>query len=44
MSHDIHDDHGPIENVCMTGGAAIGGFILGLVITAIIFWWAFVHH
>ena len=44
MSHDIHQDHGPIQNVCLTGGVIASAFIAGLVITGIIFWWAFLHH
>ena len=44
MSHDIHQDHGHIENVCLTGNVIIGAFITGLVLTGIIFWWALVHH
>ena len=43
MSHDIHQDH-HIENVCLTGNVIIGAFITGLVLTGIIFWWAFFHH
>lgn len=46
MSHDIHHDaqHAPIQNVCLTGNVVIAAFITGLVITGIIFWWAFLHH
>ena len=44
MSHDIDHDHGHIENVCLTGNVIIGAFVTGLVLTGIIFWWAFFHH
>jgi hypothetical protein len=42
LAQDIHDH---IENVCLTGGAIIGSALVGLGLTAVIFWWAlFAHH
>lgn len=44
MAQDTHHD-GRIENVCLTGGAVMSAFGVGLIITAIIMWWAlFAHH
>ena len=44
MSHDIHHDQEPIQNVCLTGTVVMAAFCLGLAITAILFVWAFKIH
>jgi hypothetical protein len=43
VQHDAHDAH--FENVCLTGGVLMSALAGGLILTAIVFWWAlFASH